>query len=62
MVRLSDVGRASLEGENMETKMSDSGQPMVATAIIPQPGTNYLEIADAFYAEYDKLKRSARRF
>jgi len=56
VVRLSDVGRASLEGENMETKMSDSGQPMVAIAVIPQPGTNYLDIADAFYKEYDKLK------
>ncbi|MGC1514326.1 MAG: efflux RND transporter permease subunit, partial [Maribacter sp.] len=30
--------------------------PMVATAVVPQPGTNYLEIADAFYAEYEKLK------
>ena len=57
LVRLSDIGNASLEGENMETKMSDSGQPMVATAVIPQPGTNYLEIADAFYAEYEKLKK-----
>lgn len=57
VVRLSDVGRATLEGENMETKMSDSGQPMVATAIVPQPGTNYLEIADAFYEEYEKLKK-----
>ena len=57
VVRFSDVGRASLEGENMETKMSDSGQPMVATAIIPQPGTNYLEIADAFYKEYEKLQK-----
>jgi len=57
LVRLSDIGKASLEGENMETKMSDSGQPMVATAIIPQPGTNYLEIADAFYKEYEKLKK-----
>ncbi|WP_419211456.1 efflux RND transporter permease subunit [Maribacter sp. X9] len=56
LVRLSDIGNASLEGENMETKMSDSGQPMVATAVIPQPGTNYLEIADAFYTEYEKLK------
>ena len=56
LVRLSDIGKASLEGENMETKMSDSGQPMVATAVVPQPGTNYLEIADAFYAEYEKLK------
>ncbi|WP_339841685.1 efflux RND transporter permease subunit [uncultured Maribacter sp.] len=57
LVRLSDVGKATLEGENMETKMSDSGQPMVATAVIPQPGTNYLEIADAFYEEYEKLKK-----
>lgn len=57
LVQLSDIGRASLEGENMETKMSDSGQPMVAVAVVPQPGTNYLEIADAFYAEYDKLQK-----
>ncbi|MBW8245140.1 efflux RND transporter permease subunit [Muricauda oceani] len=57
LVQLSDIGRASLEGENMETKMSDSGQPMVAIAVIPQPGTNYLEIADAFYEEYEKLQK-----
>ncbi len=57
LVRLSDIGKASLEGENMETKMSDSGQPMVAIAVIPQPGSNYLEIADAFYLEYEKLKK-----
>ncbi|MDT0641252.1 efflux RND transporter permease subunit [Zunongwangia sp. F363] len=56
VVRLSDVGHASLEGENMETKMSDSGQPMVAVAVIPQPGTNYLDIADDFYKEYENLK------
>lgn len=30
---------------------------MVAVAIIPQPGTNYLEIAEQFYAEVDKLKK-----
>lgn len=57
LVQLSDIGRASLEGENMETKMSDSGQPMVAVAVIPQPGTNYLDIADAFYEEYEKLQK-----
>ena len=57
LVRLSDIGKASLEAENMETKMSDSGQPMVAIAVVPQPGTNYLEIADKFYLEYEKLKK-----
>lgn len=57
LVQLKDIGKASLEGENMETKMSDSGQPMVAIAVVPQPGTNYLEIADAFYEEYERLKK-----
>lgn len=57
LVQLSDIGRASLEGENMETKMSDSGQPMVAVAVIPQPGTNYLDIANAFYDEYERLQK-----
>ena len=37
--------------------MSDSGQEMVGMAVIPQPGTNYLDIADAFYVQYDQLKR-----
>lgn len=57
IVRFSDIGNASLEAENLETKMSDSGQEMVGMAIIPQPGTNYLDIADAFYIQYDQLKR-----
>ncbi len=55
-IRFSDVGKAALEAENFETKMSDSGFPMVSLAIIPQPGTNYLDIADQFYKEYDRLQ------
>ena len=57
VVRLSDIGRAALEAENLETKLSDSGQPMVALTIIPQPGTNYLDIADAFYAQYEQMEK-----
>ena len=57
VVRFSDVGNATLEAENMETKLSDSGQPMVAMAIVPQPGANYVAIADAFYEEFEKLKK-----
>ena len=57
IVRLSDIGTAALEAENLETKLSDSGQPMVAMAIIPQPGTNYLDIADAFYKQYEPLQK-----
>ena len=55
-IRFSDVGKAALEAENFETKMSDSGFPMVSLAVIPQPGTNYLDIANQFYKEYDKLE------
>ncbi|UIR55815.1 efflux RND transporter permease subunit [Sphingobacterium sp. SRCM116780] len=57
IIRLSDVGKAALEAENFETKMSDSGLPMLSLAIIPQPGTNYLEIAKSFYKEFDQLKK-----
>ena len=56
-VRLSDIGYAVLAAENLETKFTESGNPMVAVAVIPQPGTNYLEIAEQFYAEIDKLKK-----
>jgi len=56
IVRLKDVGTAALEAENFETKMSDSGYPMIALSIIPQPGTNYLEIAKEFYKEYERLE------
>ena len=56
-VRLSDIGYAVLASENLETKFTESGNPMVAVAVIPQPGTNYLEIAEQFYAEIDKLKK-----
>lgn len=57
IVRFSDVGNATLEAENMETKLSDSGQPMVAMGIVPQPGANYVAIADAFYEEYARLQK-----
>ncbi|HLN96029.1 MAG TPA: efflux RND transporter permease subunit, partial [Flavobacterium sp.] len=57
VIRFRDVGKAALEAENLETKLSDSGQPMVGLAIIPQPGTNYLDIAEAFYKQYEQLKK-----
>jgi len=56
-VRLSDIGNADLGPENLETKMADSGVPLVGLAIIPQPGTNYIDIADQFYKQYEVLKK-----
>lgn len=56
IVRFSDIGEAVLAPENLETDISESGVPMVAMAIIPQPGTNYIDIANAFYDRLDQLK------
>ncbi|MDP5027055.1 MAG: efflux RND transporter permease subunit, partial [Flavobacterium sp.] len=57
IVRLSDVGRATLEAENIETQMTQSGKPLVGVAIVPLPGANYLDISNAFYKEFDQLKK-----
>jgi multidrug efflux pump len=57
IVRFSDVGRAELGPENLETKMSNNGEELVGLAIVPQPGTNYMDIASAFYTQYDQLKK-----
>lgn len=57
IVRLNDVGKASLEAENLETRFSADGQSMVGLALVPRPGTNYLDIAKEFYKQYDLLKK-----
>lgn len=57
IVKLNDVGYAELGPENVETRMTNDGQELVGLAIIPQPGTNYIDIADAFYEQYDQLKK-----
>jgi HAE1 family hydrophobic/amphiphilic exporter-1/multidrug efflux pump len=57
IVKLSDVGYAELGPENLETRMTNDGQELVGLAIIPQPGTNYIDIANAFYEQYDQLKK-----
>ncbi|TAH43008.1 MAG: efflux RND transporter permease subunit [Bacteroidetes bacterium] len=55
-IRLKDVGYAALGTENEETILKESGTPMIGMAIVPQPGSNYIEIADEFYKRYEQLK------
>lgn len=56
-VRLRDVGYAELGPENEETILKQSGVPMIGLGIVPQPGSNYIEIADEFYKRYDQLEK-----
>lgn len=57
IVRISDIGFANLGPENEETILKLSGTPMVGVALIPQPGSNYVEIADAFYKRLEQIKK-----
>jgi multidrug efflux pump len=57
IIRLRDVGYAVLGPENEESILRNSGVPMVGMAMIPQPGANYLDIANEFYIRFDQLKK-----
>ncbi len=56
-VYLSDIGRVELGPENESTILRQSGVPMVAIAVVPQPGSNQIDIANAFYKRLDALKQ-----
>ena len=57
IVRFSDIGKAEIGPENVETNMMQSGVPLVGVAIVPRPGANYLDIAKAFYKEFERFKK-----
>jgi multidrug efflux pump len=56
-IKLKDVGEAVLGPENEESILKESGVPMIALAIIPQPGSNYVAISDEFYKRYEQIKK-----
>ncbi|MFN5094202.1 MAG: efflux RND transporter permease subunit [Ignavibacteria bacterium] len=57
MIRFSDIGRASLEAENIKTILRTDGQPMFGVAITPQPGSNHISIAKEFYKRIELIKK-----
>ena len=56
-IKLKDVADVVLGPENEESVLKESGVPMIALALVPQPGSNYVEIADEFYKRLEKIKR-----
>ncbi len=56
-LHLRDVGEAVLGPENEENILKESGTPMIALAIQPQPGSNYVAIADEFYKRFNQIKK-----
>lgn len=56
-VKLSDVADVVLGPENEESSMKESGVLMLMLVIIPQPGANYVSIADEFYKRLEQIKK-----
>lgn len=56
-IKLKDIGYAVLGAENEETILKESGLPMIGLGVVPQPGANYIEIADEFYKRYAQIAK-----
>jgi multidrug efflux pump len=57
IIRFSDIGRAELGPEDIRGIMKRDGVPMVGVAIIPQPGSNQIEIVDEVYRRLEYIKK-----
>jgi multidrug efflux pump len=57
LVRFRDVGRVELGPENVETTLKISGIAMIGLGVVPQPGANYIDIADEFNKRMEKIKK-----
>ena len=49
IIRFSDIGRAELSPRDIKSYMKMNGVPMVGVVVVPQPGANHIDIADAVH-------------
>ena len=57
IIRLSDIGRAELGPADQKSYMKMNGIPMVGVVVIPQPGANHINIADAVYKRMQTMEK-----
>ena len=57
VVRIRDIGIAELGPADLKSYMKMNGVPMVGVVVIPQPGANHIEIADAVYSRMEQIKK-----
>lgn len=57
IIRLSDIGYAELGAADIKSYMKMNGVPMVGVVVIPQPGANHIEIADAVYERMEQMEK-----
>lgn len=56
-IRVRDVANVVLGPENEESQLKESGIPMIALAVVPQPGSNYVSISDEFFKRLETIKK-----
>jgi multidrug efflux pump len=56
-IKIKDVADVVLGPENEESSLKESGIPMIALVIVPQPGSNYVSISDEFYKRLEQMKK-----
>jgi len=56
-IRLRDIGEAVLGEEEEESTMRENNIPILALALVPLPGANYVEISKEFYKRLDQIKK-----
>ncbi|WP_018628883.1 efflux RND transporter permease subunit [Niabella aurantiaca] len=56
-IRVKDVANVVLGPENEESALKESAVPMIAMAVIPQPGANYVSISNEFYKRLETIKK-----
>ena len=56
-IRLSDIGRAELTPRDLKSYMKMNGVPMVGVVVVPQPGANHINIADAVHERMEVMKK-----
>ena len=57
IVRIRDIGFAELGPADLKSYMKMNGVPMVGVVVVPQPGANHIEIADAVYERMEQIKK-----
>lgn len=57
IIRFSDIGRAELGAADIKSYMKMNGVPMVGVVVVPQPGANHIEIADAVYQRMQMMQK-----
>ncbi|HUX95555.1 MAG TPA: efflux RND transporter permease subunit [Bacteroidales bacterium] len=57
IIRFKDIGHAELGPEDIRGILKRDGVPMVVVVIIPQPGSNQIDIVDEVYRRLEYIKK-----